>query len=106
MPHIKKMETYYQACKECGLKKLASKEQELYEYSIPCFGGCDSTVRKIRSHEEVQDKLNDYYQLPVPKTKEDRIYISGIVSALNWVLSGPPSEIDWKKYINLYRDKK
>lgn len=70
--------TYVQTCRQCGLKQSAS-----YEHQSDCFGSCDSNTRKMRSFDEVKNKLTQLESMHEAH-KDEREYAQ--IDILKWVL--------------------
>ena len=70
---------YVQTCKTCGLKQSAT-----YEHQTECFGACGSKTKKMRSHEEIKNKLSEESDPDHQYSSEQ--YTHGIIDALKWVL--------------------
>lgn len=68
------MLSYVQTCRICGLKQSAS-----YEHESDCFVACDSNAVKMRSIEEIKNKIKS---LDNWSNRDETI----MIDALKWVL--------------------
>lgn len=66
-------------CTRCGLKKVSDTGHD-----EDCFGICTTETKKIRSHEEIKNKLSEESDPDHQYSSEQ--YTHGIIDALKWVL--------------------